>query len=106
MKDYYPPPVGVKPLGLLGLNPASVSHMSRYTDVPLDQNPYGSKKGTNSGKLELRRFQNTSVQGTKDHSGQVSNRHSASQQMLPTLGLQKYSNVDLSVSFINPYKLH
>ena len=80
--------------------------MSRYSDVQLDRDPYATKLATISGKTDMRRIQNTSSLGTKELTTIVSARHSSSQHMLPTLGLQKYSNVDLSVSFVNPYKLH
>ena len=111
LASYHPPPFGVKPKGL-GLPPTAVGFMKRngsLRNLPLDNRESNrSNLGLRNGGLQTINENRQIKRPESDLGMYKSNSNLLGDKypgMLPTLGLTKYKNVDLSMNKRNPYKI-
>ena len=104
--DYFPPPLGAKPTGL-GLPPTSKSQLLLE---PRDASKPSSKRTSayhGAPDPEMARSHHNNSQMLKSRKLLASTMGLSSKYpgALPSLGLNKYRNVDLQENSINPYQV-
>lgn len=99
IKKYFPPPVGMVPKGL-GYN-------SRRN--PVDRNSMELSNDYTSSTTLTRYKPKLNILGQeflKSERTAISQTTQSRNKMLPTLGLQRYKNIDLQVNRLNPFSIN
>lgn len=98
LQGYHPPPVGKIPVGL----PPTGSQKSnrRASAYAVAQ-----KKSILQGNRSHAEIRNSSYNGPNENRHSVDNTLMGYPGMLPTLGLTKYKETDLTINQKNPYKI-